>query len=103
MKAQLDDGGSRILLGDNAGGEAIMLHGAGVWISTVSLLYTYVVDLGIHSSDLRRIRLAPGLPELNYCLSRGVSIRLYPCVCALYEFQQINMGLFCRQHANVGP
>jgi len=43
MKAQLDDFGGRILLGDNAGGEAIMLHGAGVWISTGSLLYTYVV------------------------------------------------------------
>jgi hypothetical protein len=44
MKAQLDEGGGRILLGDNAGGEAILLHGVGVWISTGSLLYTYVVD-----------------------------------------------------------
>jgi len=44
MKAQLDDDGGRILLGDNVGGEAIMLHGAGVGISAGFLLYTYAVD-----------------------------------------------------------
>jgi len=44
MKAQVDDDGGIILLGDNAGGEAIMLRGVGVCMSTGSLLYTYVVD-----------------------------------------------------------
>jgi hypothetical protein len=44
MKAQSDDGGGRILLGDNAGGEAIMLHGVGVWISTGFLSCKYAVD-----------------------------------------------------------
>jgi hypothetical protein len=56
-----------------------MLHGVGVWISTGSLLYTYVVGRG-HTQFL----LAPGLPELNYCLSRRVSVRLYPCLCAMH-------------------
>jgi len=48
MKAQEDEGGGRILLGDSTGGGAVMLwtlrlQSVGVWISTgIPCIYTYI-------------------------------------------------------------
>ena len=61
VNAQLYESIGRILLGDNAGGGAVMLspigfQRAGVW-------------------NLRTVRLSPDLTERNSCVSRGV------CVC----------------------
>jgi hypothetical protein len=76
MKAQWDEDGGRILLGDNTGGRAVMLRPiefqyAGVGISTgFSCVHMYLA-LCIIISNKRKIRLAPILPDLNYCVSQG--------------------------------
>jgi len=77
MKAQLDYGGNRILLGDNAGGEAIMLHGVRVWISTGCLLCTYVVDRSHTQFGLAQNSTGTWPSGINFCFSREC---LYGCI-----------------------
>ena len=69
MRAQSDKGGGRILLGDNSSGRAVMLR------SDSSLL-----ESGFHLYSVAHIKfwLALGLPERNYCISRGVSVHTHP-------------------------
>lgn len=74
MKALWEEGGRRILLSDNADGGAVMLRPvrfqcAGVWISAgIRCMYTCAWPA------YSKFRLAPGLPERNYCVTRGVCV-----------------------------
>jgi len=59
--------GGRILLGDDTGGEAVMLlpirlHCVGFWIELNFLVYTRVVGLRRVNSELNRILLLPDHP-----------------------------------------
>ena len=82
MKAHLDEGGGRILLGDNIGGEAVMLQPirlqcAGFRISAgLHCIYMHIPShvCAICISDLRKFRLALDLPVLDCCSSWGMSI-----------------------------
>lgn len=74
MKAQRDEGGGRILLGDNRGGGAVMVRPIrfqcdGVLISTglpCICIYTWCTfDLAC-----TQMRLASDVPERNYCVRR---------------------------------
>ena len=59
-----DESGGRVFLGDNTGGEAVMLRPIRLQcgVQMDSLLYTYVVEHCVVSPDLRRT-----FRELNYC------------------------------------
>ena len=64
---QRDEGGGRILLGDNTGGGAVMLQCDGAWISAV-LPYTYIrtqLTVGLLNTDLSKMRHSPYLPKRN--------------------------------------
>jgi hypothetical protein len=79
MKAQLDEDSGRILLGDNTGGRTVMLRQitfqyAGIGIPTVfPCVHIYWV-ICIIISNLRKNRLAPILPDRNYCISQGLFV-----------------------------
>jgi hypothetical protein len=81
MKAQLGKDEGKILLGDNTGGEALILravrlHWLELGFQLDSLQYTYVFDhMNTFNYDLRKIRNASHLPERNYCVNRGVCMR----------------------------
>ena len=82
MKAQRDEGGGKILLGELKGNGAVMLRpimfqSAEVWISSaLPCIYLYILQLTmcILNSDLRKIRLATHVPGRNYRVSRGVFV-----------------------------
>jgi len=82
MKAQLDEGGGRILLGDDTGGEAVMLRPirlrcVGFRISAgLHCIYMYIANdiYAIFISDSRKFRLALDLPVFDCFASWGVSI-----------------------------
>ena len=82
MKSELDDDGVIILLGDKVGGEAIMLRGDRVWISTASLLYTHVV--GRRHTQFRLAQNSTGIGSSRSSLLRK-SGSVYGCthVCVL--------------------
>jgi hypothetical protein len=76
MKAHWDEGGRRILLGDNTGSGAVMLRPVrfqcvGVCISTRLSLYTFTVD-----HMYTQFRLSPDLPESDYYVNATVSVLL---------------------------
>jgi hypothetical protein len=81
MKAQRDESDGRTLLGDNTCRQAVMPRPitpqyAGVRISTglpCIHIYSWPVYI-LLNSDLRKNRLAPYLPERNYCVNQGVSV-----------------------------
>jgi len=69
MKAQSDQSGGRVLLGDNAGGGAVMLPSirfqfVGCGFQLDSLVYTHV--FGHMHIQLRPV---PDLPEINHPVS----------------------------------
>ena len=82
MKAQLDEGGGRILMGDNTGGVAVMLRTirlqcVGFRISAgLHCIYMYIANdmYAIFISDSHKLRLALDLPVFDCCTSWGVSI-----------------------------
>jgi hypothetical protein len=62
-----------------AGGHATADQVPGCWRLDLNWTPLYIqigLKLTIHIliSDLRKIRLPPGLPETNYCVSQGVSV-----------------------------
>jgi hypothetical protein len=79
IKAQLDEGGGRILLGDDTSGEAVMLSPIGLQfvgfrISAglhCRLVYMCIASdkYAIFISDLRKFRLALNLPVFDCCAS----------------------------------
>ena len=75
MKAQGDEGGGRILLGDNTGCGAVMLrpirlHCVGVRISTALLCVHIHSRLHEYTILTRKIRLALDFNERQYCARR---------------------------------
>ena len=74
LKAKSDEGGGRILLGDNTDGGTVTLRpvrfqSVGVWISAeISRIYI------AFNYTCTQFGLAPDLPECYYCLSPGLSI-----------------------------
>jgi hypothetical protein len=74
MKAQWDEGGGTILLGDNTGSRAVLLRPirfrcVGVRISTGQFVYACITD-----RMRTQFRLAPEFPARVCCVSRGVSV-----------------------------
>ena len=74
LKAKSDEGGGRILLGDNTEGGTVTLrpvrfHCVGVWISAeISRIYI------VFDHTYTQFGHAPDLPECYYCLSPALSI-----------------------------
>jgi hypothetical protein len=74
LKAKSDEGGGRILLGDNTDGGTVTLRPVrfqcvGVWISAgISRIYI------VFNHTYTQFGHAPGLPECHYCLSPGFSV-----------------------------
>lgn len=72
MEGQCDAYCGRIFLGDMSGGGAVMLRAlrflcVEFWISTRLPMN---LTIHTHKPELRTIRLAPDLPQSNYCVSR---------------------------------
>lgn len=83
MKAQSDESGGRIMLGDNTDVWTVMLRPVtfqyfAVWTSTGFPVY---LTIRLINSDLRKTRLRPQPPQCNHCLSRGV-----PCVDIVFPY-----------------
>jgi hypothetical protein len=91
MKVHWHERGGRILLGDNTGGEALILrpirlHCVWVWFST-GILYIYIymymhmyLTIRLIISELRRIWIPPVFPEQEYYVIRGCLIcAFWPC------------------------
>ena len=80
MKAQGDEGGGRLLLGDNTSGQAVMLqpilfHCVGVCTSNrLPRLKVMQLVVWVFSCELCNIRLVVDLPERDHSVSRV-------CVC----------------------
>ena len=105
MRAKREAGDGRILTGDNIGGCAVVLRPikfqcAGVWVSNGLALINIHVQSStrVLSSELRKIRLVPELPERNYCPVRGVSLQAHSTfhdrgrtLCANWSFQSIRI------------
>ena len=75
IKAQRIEGGGRILLCDNAGGEAVMARPISFrcfGVRTSSGLPCVSLTVSILNSDLHKIRLTSQLPERTRCLRRSV-------------------------------
>lgn len=81
MKAQSGEGDGRIMLGNNTGGEALILRlirfqclEFGFQLDTPQ--YTYVLDhMNIFNFEMRKIRHASDLSKPNYWVNRGVCVR----------------------------
>lgn len=80
MTAQWDEGGGRVLMGNNIGGRAVMLWPirflyVGVWISAgLPCIYLYNCQYAYWILPCAKIWIAPDLPECNYCIGRGVCV-----------------------------
>ena len=84
MKVQWDVDGGRILLGDNTDGVTVMLR---PFNSTPLCVCVCVCVLCIFTVDHMhtQFRLAPDLPECNYCVTQGV-----PVTSSFYILQKCN-------------
>ena len=78
MKAQRNEGGRRILLGDNrrrgghAAAEQVPVCCNSDFKRTAIYIYIYIyIGLYMFSSDCSKIRLGLDHPERNYCIGQG--------------------------------
>jgi hypothetical protein len=77
MKAELGEGGGKILMGDKTGGGAVDLTSgrSGSSVLECGFQLGFLVQADTYSRIYPQFRLAPDLPEGNYpALSRGMSL-----------------------------